>query len=34
MFCASGYFMMNKGKTAVILYSAAVCVLICYICAA
>ncbi|MCH5165770.1 MAG: ComEC/Rec2 family competence protein [Clostridiales bacterium] len=31
MFCASDFFMMRKGKTAVVLYSAAVCVLFCFI---
>lgn len=32
MFFASEFFMLRKGKTAVVLYSAAVCVLICIIC--
>ena len=33
MFCASGYFIMDKGKTAAVVYSVAVCISIFAICA-
>lgn len=33
MFCASNFFMLKKGKTAVILYSALICLLIFVVCA-